>query len=150
MICLTPDIRIFPYSAGRGISPMLTFPVIELDESTAAAAWPLVRMTAPELNPEQWRARAHAIRLRGGGILGVEVESGGLMGVATYEAVSNPHVGKVLEVHTLVCLELSRLAPVRRALRCVLDERAATFGCTAIALGPAARAFKPSPRLRRS
>jgi hypothetical protein len=129
---------------------MPLFSVTELDESAAAGAWPLVRMTAPELNPEQWRARAQSIRLRGGGILGVEVESGGLMGIATYEAVSNPHVGKVLEVNTLVCLELSRLAPVRRALRGVLDQRAATFGCSAIALGPAARVFKPSRTLRPS
>lgn len=129
---------------------MLLFSVTELDESAAAAALPLVRMTAPELSPEQWRARAQAIRLRGGGILGVEVEDGGLMGVATYEAVNNRHVGKVLEVDTLVCLELSRLAPVRRALRDVLDERAITFGCSAIALGPAARAFRPSRTLRPS
>jgi GNAT superfamily N-acetyltransferase len=127
---------------------MLRFSITELDEADAAAAWPLVRMAAPDLDLEQWQATAQDIRDRGGGIIGVEVADGGILGIATYEAVQNPHAGTILQVHTLVSLELSRRGPVRRALRGELEERASSLGCSAIALGAAAKAFHRSRPLR--
>lgn len=118
---------------------MLLFSVTELDEAAAAAAWPLARMVTPELDPQQWRASAQALRQRGGGIIGVEVENSGLMGVATYEVLERPRFGRTLHVANFVALELSRTRPVRLALAGALKQLASALDCSQTVIEAAKR-----------
>ena len=109
---------------------MLRCSVSELDESASVAAWPLVRLAHPELDAESWRQSARALQLRGGGVLGLEVENSGVMGIATFEAVDEPRFGRILQVSTIVTAELSRKAPFRRLLMRRLKEVAAALHCS--------------------
>jgi hypothetical protein len=118
---------------------MLLFSVTELDEASAAAAWPLARMVAPELNPKQWQESTQAIRQRGGGILGVEVANSGLMGVATYEVLEKPSFGRTLHVANFVAFELSRTSPVKTALAGALKQLASVLDCSQTVIEAAKR-----------
>lgn len=125
---------------------MLHSSVSELDRATTAAAWPLVRLARPELDGERWQQKAQSLRLRGGGVLGLEVEGGALMGVATYEPVEKPMLGRVLQVGLLVTAEVSRKAPLRRLLMDALREVAARLGCSGTLVAAAKRPPPQSPR----
>ena len=120
--------------------PNLT--VTELDQANCGEAWPLVRLASPHWLLGKWKDHARALWQRGGGVLGARTESGGLLGVATYEPVERRHLGMVLNVETLVAFELSRREPVRRALCETLDERAAGLGCGVMTLSAAAKGLK--------
>jgi len=115
--------------------------VKELGPRDLRAAWPLVRMAAPALGVGQWQSYAEGLIDRGGGILGVAGEDGGLYGVATYEAAENLRAGRVLRVGTLVAMELTRRSPVRQALCEALDRLAPLFDCRAVAVSVPRRSF---------
>lgn len=117
------------------------FTVTELERADLAAAWPVVRAAAPGLDPERWQSFAEALIDRGGGVIGVAAEDGGLHGIATYDPVEKLHQGKVLKVDTLVSFELSRRAPVRRLLCEALDRLAHLLGCDALAVTVPSRGY---------
>lgn len=118
---------------------MLHSSVSELDGAATAAAWSLVRLGQPELKGERWQQKAQLLRLRGGGVLGLIVENGALMGVATYEPVEKAMFGPVLQVDLLVTAEVSRKAPLRRLLMDALGEVAAKLGCSGTLFATAKR-----------
>lgn len=113
---------------------MLHFKIMDLEQADLAEAWPLVRAAIPELGLDQWQSLGDALIRRGGGIVGVAGEGGGLLGVATYEAVEKPHIGRVLQVDTIVSFELTRKQRIRRILCEELDEMAPRLGCRALAV----------------
>lgn len=119
--------------------PQLT--VRELGNCDLPAAWPLVRTAAPSLGPDRWRSYAEALIGRGGGIIGISGEDGGLYGIATYEAAENLRAGRVLRVGTLVTMELTRRSPVRRVLCEALDRLAPALRCEAVAISIPKRSF---------
>lgn len=119
--------------------PRLT--VRELGNCDLPAAWPLVRIAAPSLGPDRWKRYAEALIGRGGGIIGVSGEDGGLYGVATYEAAENLRAGRVLRVGTLVTMELTRRSPVRQILCEALDRLAPALRCEAVAISIPKRSF---------
>jgi len=119
--------------------PQLT--VRELGNCDLPAAWPLVRTAAPSLGADRWKSYAEALIGRGGGVIGVSGEDGGLYGVATYEAADNLRAGRVLRVGTLVTMELTRRSPVRRVLCNALDRLAPALQCEAIAISIPKRSF---------
>lgn len=119
--------------------PQLT--VRELGNCDLPSAWPLVRTAAPALGPDRWASYAEALIGRGGGIIGVSGEDGGLYGVATYEAAENLRAGRVLRVGTLVTMELTRRSPVRRVLCEALDRLAPALRCEAVAISIPKRSF---------
>ena len=125
---------------------MLHSSVAELDPATTAAAWSLVRLAQPGPDGERWQQKVQSLRLRGGGVLGLKVENGALMGVATYEPVEKPMFGRVLQVSLLVTAEVSRKVPLRRLLMDALREVAASLGCSGTLVAPAKR---PPPQGRR-
>lgn len=95
---------------------MLQLIVRELDERDLPAAWPLVRGEAAVPDYAQWVSLARSVIAGGGRVLGVEAEDGVLHGVALYAPAAEVGAGRMLEVATLATFELSRRAPVRRAL----------------------------------
>lgn len=115
--------------------------VRELESGDLPTAWPLVRAAAPGLCADRWQSYAEALIERGGGILAVSGESGGLYGVATYEASENLRAGRLLRVGTLVTMELTRRSPVRRLLCEALDRLAPLFDCHAVAVSIPNRSF---------
>lgn len=119
--------------------PQLT--VRELGNCDLPAAWPLVRTAAPALGPDRWTSYAEALIGRGGGIIGISGEDGGLYGIATYEAAENLRAGRVLRVGTLVTMELTRRSPVRRVLCEALDRLAPALRCEAVAISIPKRSF---------
>lgn len=119
--------------------PRLT--IRELGNCDLPAAWPLVRIAAPALCPDRWTSYAEALIGRGGGIIGVSGEDGGLYGVATYEAAENLRAGRVLRVGTLVTMELTRRSPVRQILCEALDRLAPALQCEAVAISIPKRSF---------
>jgi hypothetical protein len=127
---------------------MLNSSVSELEHAATAAAWPLVRLAQPELDGERWQQKAQALRLRGGGVVGLIVENGTLMGVATYEPVEKPMFGRVLQVSLFVTAEVSRRAPLRRLLMEGLREKAAALGCSETLVAAAKRPPPQSPPKR--
>lgn len=127
---------------------MLHSSVSELDRAATAAAWSLVRIARPELDGEGWQQKAQSLRLRGGGVLGLKVENGVLMGVATYEPVEEPMFGRVLQVGLLVTAEVSRKAPLRRLLMDGLRDVASRLGCSGTLVTAAKRPPPRSPRKR--
>ena len=127
---------------------MLHSCVSELDRAATAAAWPLVRLARPELDGEGWQQKAQSLRLRGGGVLGLKVENGILMGVATYEPVEKPMFGRVLQVGLLVTAEVSRKTPLRRLLMDGLRDVASRLGCSGTLVTTAKRPPPQRPRKR--
>lgn len=121
---------------------MLQLTAQDLTADHLTLAWPLVRTLSPETNVERWLAAARKLIDRGGGWVGVATEAGSLRGLASYEPVGSP-AGKILQVDAMVTFEVSRRAPVRRALCEALDRLATRLGCEAVAVKIANRGFLP-------
>lgn len=115
--------------------------ITELEPRHLAEAWPLVRSVAPRATLERWESFARGLLDRGGGVVAVTAENGGILGLATYEAADKLRLGKVLQVETLVAFELTRRAPVRRALCDALDRLAPVLGCAAVAVMVPSRGY---------
>lgn len=113
---------------------MARFTVRQLDRRDFPAAWPLVRAASSARDLQDWVARADALTARGGGVLAVTPEEGGMHGIATFERIAAPAQRNVLRVDTLVTFELSSRAPVRRILCEALDDLADALGCDGVAL----------------
>lgn len=113
---------------------MLHFKIMDLEQADLAQAWPLVRAADPGIGLVQWETLGDALIKRGGGIVGVAGEAGGLLGVATYEAVDKPRVGRVLQVDMIVAFELTRRPRIRSILCEELDEMVPRMGCSALAV----------------
>ena len=124
------------------------FTVSELGPADLSAAWPLVRSAAAAPDLQQWQESAESLLSRGGGVIGVAVEEGGYLGVATYEPVSTLYSGNVLRVEILVTFELTRRAPVRAVLCEALDRLARLLGCDAVAVSVPSRSFLAQAKKR--
>ena len=116
-----PDLRIFP----------LEGPQVDL-------AFSLLR-SATDITPEQWRSFADELIAAGGGIVAAEADNGCLHGLAVYRRLGTLRHGHALQVELLVAYELSRQAPVRKALCAALEEIARDSDCRAIVFTSPAR-----------
>ena len=99
-----------------------------LDESQLAQAYPLVR-SAARVGPEQWKKFARELIASGGGVLAVQADDACLHGIAAFRQVGTLRHALTLQVEVLAAFELSRLAPVRKALCAALEELARRKGC---------------------
>ena len=104
----------------------------QLDRSDLDQAWPLVNCTSRIPSLLGWRRFAGHLFERGGGVVGIAAPDGHFHGIATYEPIAEKRSGRLLQVDILVAFELSRRAPVRRALCEALDGFARLFDCEAV------------------
>ena len=109
-----PDLRIFP-----------------LDDHGIDLVFPLVR-SAADITPQRWRCFARELLSGEGGLLAVEAGTGCLHGLAVYRRRGTLRHGQALQVELLVAYELSRQAPVRKALCAALEALARNSGCRSI------------------
>lgn len=94
--------------------------------------WPLVRSAGYAHGLTDWLREGRALMARGGRILAVRSEHDTFYGVATCEAVHRRE-RSFLNVDRFVAFEVSRNAPVRRALAAAVVELSRELGCGAIA-----------------
>lgn len=113
---------------------MQHFTISQPGPGVIAQAYPLVRMTAPEVTLEQWREHAGRLFATGGGILAVSAGDSSLLGLATYRPEEDLRHGRVLRIDTIVTFELSHTSPARQALCEGLDRLARELGCSAVTL----------------
>jgi hypothetical protein len=106
----------------------------ELTAEEISEVWPLARTTSHNCSPLGWERQARRIASHGGGVVGVTAEDGLFHGIATYEPVQRLRDGRVLQVATIASFELTRNAPVRRALLDELQRVASRLGCEAVAI----------------
>lgn len=102
-----------------------------VDEKDLPCLWPLVRAGGYDLGLAGWLLDGRSLLARGGSILAVQASSATLYGVATCEAIEQGKA-RVLKVRTFVTFELSRDAPVRRALTDAVEKLGRDLGCDAI------------------
>ncbi|WP_166039014.1 hypothetical protein [Sphingosinicella sp. YJ22] len=114
-----------------------------LDEGQLALAYPLIRAAA-RVSLERWKTFARQLIASGGGILAVGADDGCLHGVASFREVGSLRFERSLQVDILVAFELSRMAPVRRALCAGLEGIAREMGCRSIIFTTAARNAEPA------
>ena len=113
---------------------MPQFGIEHLSEGRLAEAWPVVRMSRSHAHSDWWVCEGVALIARGGGILAVRAPDQVIHGIATYEVGRKARLGRVLVIDTLITFELSRRAPVRRALCDALELLASAFDCRSIVL----------------
>ena len=109
--------------------------VFPLREDQLACAYPLVRSSLHGPQAE-WEAFARSVMADGGGVLAVKANGDCLYGVATYRTHDTLRDGLVLDVETLVAVDLSIAAPVRRELHQKLECIARGRGCRSIRITP--------------
>lgn len=99
-----------------------------LNPEQAEAAYPLVRVIAPELTLEQWLDYVER-RCREGGLMGLMGEDGTLIGLFSYRLGERLRLGRVLALDDFVTFELSKAAPGRAALIAAAEELARSLSC---------------------
>jgi hypothetical protein len=119
---------------------MQRFTVSQLESDLFAAAFPLVRMAVPGIEPSAWAAFVEGIGERDGAMLGVFAGDSTLHGVAIYR-VEDSLRGRRLAADAIVTFELNRAAPARAALIAGLEREAAQLGCAVLALSLPARGY---------
>ena len=112
---------------------MPIFSVVDMDENSFSAAYPLVRTAIPDVSVEQWLDYARKIRMRGG-LLGLMGPQSTLFGLLTYRAEESLRHGKIFVVDNFLTFELNRAAPGRQALCDAAEALARKQGCNAIEL----------------
>lgn len=120
---------------------MTSFTVAPLDSAAMADAYPMVRAAAPEVEAEQWQRYAEWLRNAQGGVLGAFAPNARLHGVAAYCRDDELRHGRALRVDLIVTFELSRSAPVRRALCDALEGLAREKRCDRLTLALPSRGF---------
>jgi hypothetical protein len=118
---------------------MPDFRILLLDERQLAEAYPLVR-SATDVSPDRWKKFARELIASGGGVLAVQAADSCLHGVAAFRQVGTLRHELSLQVELLAAFELSRLAPVRKALCAALEDLARRKGCRNILFTVAADA----------
>jgi hypothetical protein len=113
---------------------MTQFELHHLRRDQMPEAYPLVRMIAPAVTPEQWLEYSAALLARGGGVLGVFAGDATLHGIATYTPEDCLRYGRVLRIENLVTFELNRGAPARQALCEGLELLGSALGCAAVVI----------------
>ena len=108
---------------------MTRFTVAHLHADRMADAFPLVRMAAPEVSPDQWRRYADWLGRAEGGVLAAYAGNATLHGVAAYCRDDSLRYGRALRVDLIVSFELSGAAPARAALLEALALVALAKGC---------------------
>lgn len=112
---------------------MPIFSVVDMDENTVSAAYPLIRTATPHVSAEQWLDYARKVRMRGG-LLGLMGPQNTLFGLLTYRSEASLDHGRVFVVDNFLTFELNRAAPGRQALCDAAEALARTKGCNAIEL----------------
>ena len=110
---------------------MPIFSVVDIDEKLFDAAYPLVRVVAPEVSAEQWLVYARKVRMRGG-LLGLIGAEDALCGLLTYRNEENLRRGRIFHIDNFFTFELNRAAPGRKALCEAAEALARKQGCTAV------------------
>lgn len=105
--------------------------VTPIDKEELPFVWPLVRAGGHDLGLRGWLLDGRALMARGGAILAARAPDSTFFGVATCEAVERGTV-RVLDVGVFVAFELSRDAPVRRALTDAVEALAEELGCRGV------------------
>jgi len=122
--------------AGYGLSlklgDMTRVAIEHLTHERLLAAWPIIRASGAQPCAEWWIGQAARLIDEGGGVLAARAPDGIVHGVVIYRLARDDRVGKVLSVDTIVAFELSRGAPVRKALCNALDELSLTLECKRI------------------
>lgn len=119
---------------------MPRFIVSQLDHDQIDAAFPLVRMAAPDIEPATWTRFVESLAARGGAMLGVFAGDSTLHGLAIYR-IDDSLRGRCLAVDAIVTFELNRSAPARAALVDALQQLASQSGCATLALNLPARGY---------
>ncbi len=119
---------------------MPIFSVVDMDENSFAAAYPLVRTAAPDVSAEQWQEYTAKVRMRGG-LLGLMGPQGTLFGLLTYRHEASLRHGRILVVDNFLTFELNRAAPGRQALCDSAEALARKQGCAAIEYRLESRGF---------
>ena len=117
---------------------MPQFTVSPVQSDQIFAAFPLVRMAMPELDPKSWSRFVAGLSGRGGAMLGVFAGDATLHGIAVYR-IEESLKGHRLAVDALVTFELNRAAPARAVLIDALEQEAARNGCASLSLTLPAR-----------
>ena len=120
---------------------MPRFTVTYLGQDELQAAYPLVRVAAPDVTLEAWREHASRLIGEGGGVLAASTGGGALQGIALYRHEYMLRHGKTLSVEAIVSFELSRAAPARAALCEALEVLALANGCDSIVVTLPARGY---------
>ena len=112
---------------------MPIFSVVDMDENSFSAAYPLVRTAIPDVSVEQWLDYARKVRMRGG-LLGLMGPQSTLFGLLTYRGEESLRHGRIFVVDNFLTFELNRAAPGRQALSDAAEALARKQGCNAIEL----------------
>jgi hypothetical protein len=123
--------------------------VVALDRAELSFVWPLVRAGGYDLGLEGWLIDGRALIARGGAVLAVRGGDGTFYGAATCEAIEQRGV-RILKVDTFVACEVSRGAPVRRALTDGVEQFGEELGCAGIAVAGPNAPFLKEQRKRRA
>jgi hypothetical protein len=122
--------------------------VLQLSECQLAHAFPLVRAAA-RVTSDRWEAFGRELIAAGGGILAIQADDGCLHGLAAFRRCETLRHDVSLQVEILVAFELSRSAPVRRALCEAIREHAKARRCHSIVYTMAAHSHADAASLRR-
>lgn len=114
-----------------------SFTTKPLGRSQIDQAYPLVRMAAPGLAVEQWRAFAAAVLKSGAaggrtGIMTVQDRLGYLHGLFSYTVGEHLRHGRVLSVDNFVVLDLFDVPGIAQPLLQAMDGLARSLDCAAI------------------
>lgn len=102
-----------------------------LGPGQAAAAYPLVRVIAPEVSLEAWLDYVDR-RSREGGLIGLFDENDAHIGLFSWRFGERLRHGRVLALDDFVTFELSRAAPGRATLMAAAEDLARSLGCTGL------------------
>lgn len=119
---------------------MPRFVASQVQSDQISAAFPLVRMAMPELDPGSWTRFVAGLAEHGGALLGVFAGDATLHGIAIYR-IEESLKGRRFVVDALVTFELIRAAPARSALMDALEREAVDCGCAALALSMPAKSW---------
>lgn len=120
---------------------MRRFTVIHLQKNQLDAALPLVRVAAPSLTPERWRAFVEAACCAGGGILAAVAGDSRPHGVAAFRPEETLGHGRSMRVEPIITFEMNQAAPARAALCQALELLALARGCDTLIVSTGSRGY---------
>lgn len=120
---------------------MVWFSVKHLKEEQFGAVYPLVRIGAPKLSPEDWRHFARRLIAGEGGILVVTCGGGRPYGVAVYRVDYSLRHGRTLLVELIVTFELDRQQRARGALCEMLELIGYAKDCETLMLSTGSKGY---------
>lgn len=123
---------------------MVWLSVKHLQEDQFDAAYPLVRIAAPELSPDDWRHFARRLTAGEGGILTVASGDGPPYGLAVYRVDYSLRHGRTLYVELIVTFEINLQAPARAALCEMLELIGLAKDCESLTLSTTSKGYAAS------